>query len=128
MKNNVNASTEPLKTTNVVYEFKCNTGECELQPSKYIGMTTTSLSRRVTMHLASGGPKKHMEQNHQLQLTRQDLVNNTKIRERVNDYTRLQIVEAILIQKERPSINSQATGVARTLRLLGDFLVPGNTN
>jgi hypothetical protein len=126
MKNNVNATTEPLKTTNVVYEFKCNTGECELQPSSYIGMTTTSLSRRLTMHLASGGPKTHMEQHHRQQLTREHLVNNTIIRHRINDFTRLQTVEAILILNEKPIINRQATGIGRTLRLLGDIHAPGN--
>ena len=44
----------------------------------YIGLTTTTLSRRLTMHLASGGPKQHALENHNLTLTRDDLVNNTE--------------------------------------------------
>ena len=44
-----------------------------------IGMTTTTLSLRLTMHLASGGPKQHALTNHHMPLTREELVNNTKI-------------------------------------------------
>ena len=32
----------------------------------YIVLTTTTLSRRLTMHLASGGPKQHALDNHNL--------------------------------------------------------------
>ena len=85
-------------------------------------MTTTTLSRRLTMHLASGGPKNHSEQIHGSKLTRQELVNNTEILRIETDFPRLQIIEALLIRKESPLINSQSTGTARTLKLLG-----GNT-
>lgn len=42
-KNNNSPTPPPLKQTNVVYEFSCPLGECELQQSSYIGMTTTTL-------------------------------------------------------------------------------------
>ena len=45
-----------LMPTNIVYKYTCNVGDCELQNSTYIDMTTTTLSRRLTMHLAAGGP------------------------------------------------------------------------
>ena len=63
-KNNQFPSTTILKPTNVVYEYKCNKGDCELLNSSYIGMTTTTLSRRLTLHLAQGGPKHHAHTIH----------------------------------------------------------------
>ena len=125
MRNNLSHDSSPLKATNTIYEYKCTTGECELQPQvKYIGMSTTTLSRRLTMHLGSGGPRKHMEQAHRTRITREDLVNNTRIVTRIDHFSRLEITEAILIQKESPSINGQDTGRVRKLRLLGDGATP----
>ena len=63
MKNSP-TETNPLKKANVIYECNCATGDCELQNSKYVGMATTTLSRRLTMHLQNGAPKKHMKESH----------------------------------------------------------------
>ena len=41
-------STTTLQQTNVVYRFKCSTGDCATRNLYYIGHTTTSLSRRLT--------------------------------------------------------------------------------
>ena len=121
MRNNLSHEPDPLMATNVIYEYKCITGDCELQlDSKYIGMTTTTLSRRMTMHLASGGPKSHSQQQHHQTLSRQDLVANTKIIGRSDDFTRLQVLEAVHIKTKQPTINNQSTGASRILRLLGD--------
>ena len=109
-----------LQRTNVIYEFSCKAEGCELRNSSYIGMTTTTLSRRLTMHLQSGGPSKHMSEHHNQPITRQLLVDNTKILHQENDYNRLQIKEALLIKNKRPYINNQCTGTCRTLMLLGD--------
>ena len=120
MKNNpqVNA---PLQKTNVIYEYDCTLGDCELQKNhKYIGETVTTLSRRLTMHLASGGPYIHTKQDHKTLLTRKMLVENTKILAHITDYNRLMIRESLLIKQEKPSINNQATGVARTLQLFSN--------
>ena len=80
-------------------------------------MTTTTFSRRLTKHLAAGGPKQHAIANHNLPLTRADLVNNTKILLTEFNHNKLSITEAILIQKMQPSINNQSTGTNRTLKL-----------
>jgi hypothetical protein len=123
MKNNLCRNQDKLKSTNVIYQYNCKIGECELQESaNYIGMTTTTLSRRLTMHLASGGPKIHSEVNHKQKLTRAQLVDNTTIIRSCNDYTRLQIMEAIIIKQQAPTINNQCTGIGRTLKLLGSTL------
>ena len=63
-------------------QYQCLHGDCEHRNNIYIGMTTTTLSRHLAMHLASGGPKhpkQHALANHNRPLTRADLVNNTKI-------------------------------------------------
>lgn len=119
MKNS--PSVDNLQTSNVIYEFKCKEGECELlAEAKYIGMTTTTLSRRLTMHLQSGAIKKHLRDVHKRDLTRQDLVDNTTIAKHVTDFSRLQVLEALRIAKVQPVLNQQATGSARTLLLFGN--------
>ena len=57
------------------------------------------------MHLGSGAPKKHAEQEHpsndgSSSLTREAMVENTKIIRRENDRVRLAIYEALLIQQK----------------------------
>lgn len=120
LKNSPRANSNPLQKTNVIYEFSCNTENCEFQASsKYIGCTVTTLSRRLTMHLQGGGPFCHMKNVHNTKITREQLVNQTKIINQAWDRNRLEILEALLIQKNKPAINNQATGVVRTLHLTG---------
>ena len=88
-KNNTAPRPPPLKQTNVIYEYTCNRGECEPRNRSYIGMTTTTLSRRLTMHLVSGGPKTHAMDNHNTRLTREELAQDTKILRHEPDFNRL---------------------------------------
>ena len=53
MTNNTNKKTQ-LNTTNVIYQFTCPNEDCMLRSTNYIGSTTTTLSRRLTMHLTNG--------------------------------------------------------------------------
>ena len=121
MKNNSSPPLPPLKQTNLIYEYTCPIGDCELQKHSYIGMTTTTLSRRLTMHLASGAPKLHSQDDHQTTLTREMLVNNTKIIDKQTDFSRLKILEALLIMKHKPILNGQNTGTDRILKLTYDL-------
>ena len=108
MKNNMTQDKTPTKQTNVIYYYKCNIGDCALQPnSAYIGKTTTTLSRRLTMHLQSGGPLTHTDKFHDEPLTRKTLVNNTTILAKENNPRRLGVLETILIRQKQPSINLQ---------------------
>ena len=89
--------------SNVIREYKCKEGECKLlAQAKYIGMTTTTLSRRLTMHLQSGAIKKHLSDVHKRKLTRQDLVENTTITKHVTNLNHLRA-------SPRSLENSQAT-------------------
>ena len=91
-----------------IYSYKCTLGDCALRPNcNYIGLTTTTLSRRITMHLQNGGPKTHSDTHHGQRLTRQDMVNNTTILDRCHDVRRLYILEAVYIRDRDPLINRQ---------------------
>ena len=51
ISNNTFPSTELLEMTNVVYMFKCPLGDCVSKANNtYVDFTTTTLSRRLTMH------------------------------------------------------------------------------
>ena len=82
------------ENTNVVYKFICHHEECLLRPNVNYICVTTSLSRRLTMHLANGAIKRHMEKIHKSSLNRRQLTENTEIIKRNNDVNRLQIAEA----------------------------------
>ena len=106
MRNNL-TKTETLKRTNVVYKFSCPNEDCRLRPVDYIGVTTTSLSRRLTMHLADGAPKEHMQQEHNTPITRKTLTQNTEIIASAQDTRKLNVLEALFIHEQAPILNRQ---------------------
>ena len=107
IKNNVSKQGSDLSKVGVIYKYSCSIGDCKLRNTSYIGMTTTTLSRRLTSHLQAGTPKMHTLQVHASQLTREMLVNNTTILDTSNDRKRLQLKEALYISKENPEMNIQ---------------------
>ena len=66
--NNINVFLSEIKIYNVNNESRirktCYLINFEHHNSTYIGQTITTLSRRLTMHLASGGPKQHTTDAH----------------------------------------------------------------
>ena len=107
MKNNERKEND-LQQTNVVYHFKCTRGDCKLRTTAcYVGHTTTTLSRRLTMHLQTGGPSLHARNEHGGKITREELVQNTTILARESNYRRLRILEAAYIYQKMPSLNDQ---------------------
>ncbi|XP_069185010.1 uncharacterized protein [Procambarus clarkii] len=107
MRNSPDTKQNALKETNVVYAFKCPLGDCKLQKTQYIGKTTTSLSRRLTMHKQQGSIKEHIISSHNQTIAREILVNNTEIIDRYSNSRRLDVCEALHIKKSTPAINSQ---------------------
>ena len=123
MSNNPNRDHTPLKQANVVYFYKCTKGDCALLPkSGYVGLTTTSLSRRITMHLQTGGPKTHTEKYHDSPLTRQDMTENTQILTKTSDRRRLPVLEAVFIRELDPQINLQVNSRGTLLLYDGPLL------
>ena len=107
-----------LQKANVVYKISCPKEDCvPLNNVSYVGMTATTLTRRLTCHLAAGAPKDHFRMYHGEALTRQLLEDNVKILDRYRDHYRLGIAEALYINKLHPSINLQSAGFQRTLKV-----------
>ena len=53
IRNNSSPSIGVLQKTNVIYKFKCPLGDCISDNNNiYVGLTSTTLSRRLTMHLS----------------------------------------------------------------------------
>ena len=108
LKNSPDIKSEALQKSHVVYKFTCKQGNCEVLHSTYIGMTTTKLTRRITMHLASGAPKNHLRSEHNTIITRKYLEENTEIIDSHQDERRLSILEALYIKDQNPKLNIQA--------------------
>jgi len=125
MNNNMSRDTDKMKQTNVIYSYTCNTEGCFPPSCKYIGMTVTTLSRRLTMHLQQSNLSaivKHHKLSHNEELTRTMLNKNTCITRKCFDPDRLEITEAAYIKLERPSINTQCITSSRALKLFGSNL------
>ena len=108
MTNNMSRDASDLKATNVVYEFQCPIGDCARRNnSSYISHTTTTFSRRMTMHLQNGAPERHVRFDHGTTLTRSMIVENTRIIARCPNRRRLATLEAVYIRDKDPAINRQ---------------------
>ena len=105
IKNNNTKPPAPLQTANVIYKHECSAEDCG--PHTYIGMTTTTLSRRLTCHLQQGAIKEHYQTHHQANLTRKTMETGTTIIDREQDARRIKLLEALYIEQLLPTINSQ---------------------
>ena len=105
LRNRTAASRTPLQENHVVYQFTCPIGGCG--PQKYIGMTRTTLSRRLTMHTQNGTINQHLQQQHAEENKRKILEDGTQILDKERDVRKLFILEALYIQKVNPSLNIQ---------------------
>ena len=122
MKNNLGPKVRDLAQTHVVYEYNCQIGVCKHLPrskTAYDGLTTCTLSRRLSNHLQKGAILQHCLDVHNTKITRKDLEKSISIRYNERDCNRLSILEALIIYEEDPIINKQDTGKRRTLKLYG---------
>ena len=87
-----------------------------------MGLTTTSLSRRLIMHKQEGAIKLHMNNKHKTAITRTILDNNTKIIYTNPNFIELKFAEAILIELKKPNINiqQQISTVLPTRKIIND--------
>ena len=115
MKNNLAIKSTPLQKTNVIYSFSCPSPHCKAD--QYIGLTQTTLSRRLTMHAQAGSILQHFKTKHKTKPTRQQLVDNTKILAKAESRYKLAIKEALLILKKNPQINKQFDNFTNILKL-----------
>ena len=125
MKNNMSPKLRDLARTHLIYDFTCKTGECKHLPQqqvRYSGLTTCTLSRRLSLHLQKGAMRTHYESCHGRSITRAEIVAMTKARYYERDVRRLEILEALIIRCEDPEINKQDTGNCRVLKLYGTVM------
>ena len=112
----------------MIYDIECKKGGCEHLPrrnSTYSGLTTCTMSRRLTFHLKDGAVQCHSIAKHKEKVTRKEIEMFTKIRYQERDTNRLERLEALIIHFEDPEINKQHTGKIRILKLYGASRVPG---
>ena len=129
MRNNMTPPVRNLAKTNLVYDFDCNEGECAHLPireRRYSGVTTCTISRRLSLHLQKGAIKQHYEEKHGRAITRKEIVDGTKARYYERDTRRLEVLESLIIRFEDPELNKQETGIRRKLKLFGSrvLIVP----
>ena len=87
--------------------FKCPLGDCvSKENTAYVGLTTTTLSRWLTMHLNDSSSKALHLKEHSIPKSkfRRILVENITIIAQI-DKLRLQILEALHIKTTKPKIN-----------------------
>ena len=108
IKNNSSLAIWVLQKTNVIYQFKCPLGDCISDNNNiYVGLTSTTLSRRLTMLLSDTSSivqhlKKHSYPTTEL---RKILTDSTTILEHQNNKQKLQVLEAIHIRNMQPTLN-----------------------
>ena len=115
MKNNLAPKPPVLQQCNVVYKYTCPHPHSKAE--EYIGLTQTTLSRRLTMHAQNGSILKHFKSSHNQHPTREQLVENTTVIARENDRYKLAIKEALLILRDSPSLNIQFENFTNILKL-----------
>ena len=112
-----------LAKTNLIYDFECQEGVCRHLPTRearYTGLTTCTISRRLSYHLSNGAIQSHFLQKHGRKISRTEIVEWTKIRVCERDTNRLEIWESLIILQEDPMLNRQDTGKKRILNVYGD--------
>ena len=80
-------------------------------------MKQTTFSRNFTLHNASGATKSHYNKVRDQSLSRETRVIYSKVLCVDQDYSRVQVYEALLIQMRLPVLSLQSTGFYRTLKL-----------
>ena len=75
------------------------------------------------MHSGNGAIKDHFRQTVDMTLTRNTIVDSTKITRRESDVIRLEIAVAVIILSDDLVINRQYTGKTRTLKLFSSLIM-----
>ena len=101
MNNSPLACSDPLKKHGVVYQITCPANGCN---HSYIGMTTTKLWKRLSVHLQEGNFHQHYIRSHG-DLRRPLLLESAQILDQDRSRRRLRLKEALYIMKLKPSLN-----------------------
>ena len=124
MKNNTSPPVIASQRTDVVYKFTCPFPHREAED--YIGLTSTTLNRRMTTHIQKGSIKQHFQEVHQTIPTINQLLENTTIISQAENRHKLFVKEAILIMQSGPKINKQYNNFTNVLKLYKSRYIPNN--
>ena len=119
IKNKITPEVPLEKKHHVVYQYKCNREGCNTFNPTYIGYTTCTLYDRFGMHTqGSSSIKKHLTEAHSVtRVARRDLLESVKVLKHITDKRQLIMTEAILIKELKPSLNTQAEGCSKILKI-----------
>ena len=115
MRNNLNSEYCAAGQTNVVYEFECPFPHAKVET--YIGMTASTLHRRLESHTRTGSIQHHFSTEHHIKPTISQLLENTKILAKAENRYKLAVSEALLISYYEPTINRQSDHFTNVLKL-----------
>ena len=128
IKNNSSPSIGVLQKTNVIYQSKCPLGDCISDNNNiYVGLTSTTLSRRLTMHLSDiSSIIQHLKKHSCLTTELWKILTDNTILEHQNNKQKLQILEALHIRNMQMTLNrinfQTSTNVLKCLLLLTLFI------
>ena len=93
--------------TNVIYQFKRPLGDCiSGSNSIYVGLTSMTLSRRLTRHFShTSSLAQHLKKHSSQQLNFGKFIPKTTILEQQNNTQKLQTIEALHIRNIQPKLN-----------------------
>lgn len=121
LRNNANATQDPLRRSNVVYKLKCPVEECTLPNPCYIGSTQCTLAQRITNHVQTGSFRNHLITSHNIAPNRTHFLAGASIVHQLPDKRRLLTYEALCIKTLHPSINTQQEDMSGFLKLYHDI-------
>ena len=103
-----------MEQASVVYKFVCPIQSCK---SEYVGLTRLTLKNRLKAHYYNGSIKNHFKENHNQISNLENLMNNTKVILKEENYRKLAIKEALKIKELKPNINIQFGNMSGILQL-----------
>ena len=107
MRNCTAPPKEKETRTNIVYKFICPERNCESSETSYIGLTRTTLRRRMQYHRNQGAIFQHYTEKHDKRPTVKELLESTDIIGQESTTRRLMIAEAVSIKLQKPTLNVQ---------------------
>ena len=91
--------------SHLIYEFRCQEGQCAALNNSYIGMTNCTLKNRLTRHKYQGAIFSHFRVEHAKNPDVETLLNFTEIIYFCDHPVLLPIIEALFIRKNKPNLN-----------------------
>ena len=112
-KNNLAQKQIPSnERSHLVYEFKCQEGECITLNNSYIGMTHCKLRERFEYHKNRGSIFAHFHQAHNRNPTLDELLASTKVIYVPDNPLRVDVFEALFIRERKPELNENKRNFA----------------